>query len=459
MTKSVFYINKKNAVGNGKVKNTDIIQKCIDQCYEAGGGKVILEQGTYVCGTLYMKSNVTLEITASATLLASPDIEDYGRDTHYNRYKNEHDMDLCWIYAEDEENFSITGDGKIDGNAACFPNEESIYRPMMMRFLRCRYLHLSGLKLINAAAWTTAFLDSSYIWIENLYIKNETNYNGDGLDLDGCSHVFIRGCSITGTDDNLCLQAGSKNYPTEHIHISDCEFTSLCAGIRIGLKSVGIIRNVVIANCTMRNVWREGIKIECTEGGEITDVAVQNITMENVSRPFFAILNNRFEPDGLGNSIQLTEIPEVGKMQRIMIQNLIASDNKEMEKAHYRFENDLMGAPWFNGIRIDAAEGHYIEDLVLDNIRYRTVGGVKLRQIPDFYPKIQVQTEITGTLKAGNYYPDWSRTTFMDIRNVKRLWLSGVAFETIRKDEREAYKIEDCTVQKEEVYVFRSDEN
>ena len=42
---------------------------------------------------------------------------------------------------------------------------------------------------------------------------------------------------------------------------------------------------MVISNCTMRNIWREGIKLECTEGGSITDILVENVTMHNVRRP------------------------------------------------------------------------------------------------------------------------------------------------------------------------------
>ena len=56
---------------------------------------------------------------------------------------------------------------------------------------------------IDAAAWATAFLDSDFIWATDLHIENHRNYNGDGLDFDGCRHVWVRGCYIDGTDDNL----------------------------------------------------------------------------------------------------------------------------------------------------------------------------------------------------------------------------------------------------------------
>ena len=92
----------------------------------------------------------------------------------------------------------------------------------------------------------------------------------------------------------------------QDVHISDCAFTSVCAGIRIGLKSIGEISGVVISNCTMRNIRREGIKLECTEGGSITDILVENVTMHNVRRPIFADFEQPLPPDDLGSSVSWT---------------------------------------------------------------------------------------------------------------------------------------------------------
>ena len=447
-------ITEKGGVGDGKTLNTKCIQNCIDICSGKGGGTVLIDNGIYICGTIYLKSNVTLKITSSAKLLASPDIADYTDDTHYNRYKNEKNMDRCFIYAQDAENICLKGDGEINGNPAAFPNEGSIYRPMMIRFLRCKNIRLQGLKLMDSPAWTTAFLDSSYIWVRDVVINNTMHYNGDGLDFDGCSHVFVDGCSISGTDDNLCLQSSSKEFPVENIHISNCTFSSVCAAIRIGLKSIGDIRNVAISNCTMQNVWKEGVKIECTEGGSITDILVNNIAMHSVSKPIFVILNNRFMPDAPGNSIGLDEVPEIGTLARITFTNITATDGPELTVPQYRFNKDVMGAPWFNGIRIDAEDNHKIEDIILSNIRYSCNGGVKSGDIPDSYPDVLDQKLHPGKLSSDNYYPNWSRTTFMDIRNVNRLYLSNIQFSCFNDDEREKYLIEKSSVQKEEIYLI-----
>ncbi|MCR2806308.1 glycoside hydrolase family 28 protein [Paenibacillus soyae] len=438
----LFHVKEYGAKGDGATVDTAAIQAAIDSCHEAGGGYVVLAGGTFVSGTIFLKSNVYLQINPSATLLANPDIGDYSEGTHYNRYVNEKDMDKCLIYAEDASNIGVVGKGEINGNAEAFPNEGSIYRPMMMRFLRCRHIHVRDLRLHNSTAWTTAFLDSENIWCDSLDIRNDKRYNGDGLDYDGCQNVFVSNCKILGTDDNLCLQASSKDYPMKNVHISNCHFTSTCAAVRIGLKSVGDISNVTIQNCTFENVWREGIKIECTEGGRISDIAAQGLVMRNVTRPIFIILNNRL--DVIGSSIGLDEMPEIGELERIMLSDIIATDDEEMRSTHYRFTDDVMGSPSFNGIRVDACESHPIRDLTIRNMTYTCIGGVNKEDIPAHYPKVWDMRLEHPEEVSENYYPTWSRTTFMDIRGVDRLELEGVRLRALNEDTRESYLIENC---------------
>src|SRR5690606_12362698 len=159
-----------------------------------------------------------------------------------------------------------------------------------------------------------------------------------------------------------------------------CHFTSICAAVRIGLKSIGDISNVTIHNCTFENVWREGIKIECTEGGSISDIVAQGLVMNNVSRPIFIILNNRL--DIIGSSIGLDKLPELGTLERITLTDIVATDDDEMLNTHYRFTNDVMGCPSFSGIRVDANESHPIRDLTIRNLHYTFIGGVKKEDIP-----------------------------------------------------------------------------
>lgn len=435
------------------VKQTQRIQDALDMCEKAGGGKVILKEGTFVSGTLYMRNHVYLEVQQGAKLLASGDIRDYGVDTHHNRYRNEEAMDRCFIYGEDISDTGIIGFGMIDGNADRFPNEGDIYRPMMLRLLRCQNVHIKDVRLYNTAAWTCAFLDSSYLWIDGVDIRNEKKYNGDGLDFDGCSHVYVSNCNIRGTDDNLCLQASSKQYPVTDVHITNCSFSSICAAIRIGLKSIGDITDVVISNCTMHNVWREGIKIECTEGGNISDICISNIQMKNVTRPVFMILNNRFELEDYGSSVELMQMPLIGTMSRIFITDIYAVDEEEMKKTHYRFQDDIMGRPEFAGVRVDANKEYPIENCILRNFHYRFIGGVQKKDIPTEYPEVVDKLIHPNVKSSENYYPDWSRTAFMDIRNVRGLILDDIYLETLYEDERPPIMTEGCSVLKKELFV------
>lgn len=425
------------------------IQGAIDAAHAAGGGRVVLTGGKFTAGTLYLRSNVALHIAGDSRLTASPYLSDYASDTHHNRYRNERELDRCFIYAEDAENIALTGEGEINGSAAAFPNPGSVYRPMMIRFLRCRNVRLSGLRLHDAAAWTTAFLDSENITIDGLDIFNSTNYNGDGLDFDGCAHVRVDNCRISGTDDNLCLQSSSKKYPVHDIRVRNCLLSSICAGVRIGLKAIGDIYDVDIRNCRMENVWREGIKIECTEGGTIRDIRIDNIDMRNVRRPVFIILNNRFEPEGLGSSLELDTMPEIGRLEDVTISNIRAVDGPEMGCIHRRFGKDMMGSPAFNGIRVDAEKNHPIRDLTLSGISYTAVGGVGPEKLPKEYPEVVDRRKYPQARSSENYWPDWGRAAFMDIRNVDSLTLQNLDLRTLRPDGRPPVIVENCVMREQ----------
>lgn len=51
-----------------------------------------------------------------------------------------------------------------------------------------------------------------------------------------------------------------------------------------------------------------------------------------------------FEPEGLGSSVELTGMPRIGFMKRIMISHITAVDGEEMKKVNYRFHDDVMGS-------------------------------------------------------------------------------------------------------------------
>ena len=69
-----FIVTEFGDVNNGWAQATGTVQKAINMAGTVGGGTVVFPRGVFRCGTLEMRSNVTLELTNGAVLLASPDL-------------------------------------------------------------------------------------------------------------------------------------------------------------------------------------------------------------------------------------------------------------------------------------------------------------------------------------------------------------------------------------------------
>lgn len=74
-------ISKVGAVGDGKTMNTKAIQDAINNCaigslspYDC---KIRIPRGTFLTGSITLKSNMTLELASGAVLLGSPNSNDY----------------------------------------------------------------------------------------------------------------------------------------------------------------------------------------------------------------------------------------------------------------------------------------------------------------------------------------------------------------------------------------------
>lgn len=367
----VFDIRTYGASPNGETINTAFIQKAIDACTASGGGTVLVAGGSFVTGTIYLKDNVALHIAEGAVLMGSTDISDYATDTYKNIYANESHMDRCLIFARNAQHISIEGKGTINGQGQMehFPTDGS-QRPMLIRFLECSHLRMRDVNLINPAAWTSAWLYCEDIAIDGVRIDSRVNWNGDGLDFDGCRDVRVRGCSFNTSDDSICLQASRADRPCRDIVVSDCIFVSKWAGMRIGMSSLGDFENVAVSNCIFRDISDAGLKIQMCEGGTMKNMVFSNLVMQRVPRPVFMTFN-RFRL-GVDTPEEIPPMQAMGNMQF----NNISVDNSA-----------LTDVPC--GFVISGVPGHYIEGLAFHNITFRVPGGgtaedAAIQELPSF---------------------------------------------------------------------------
>jgi polygalacturonase len=82
-----FDVTQVGAARDGKSVATAAVTKAIDAAAAAGGGTVYFPAGTYLSGSIHLKSNVALYLDAGSTLLASPEASDYDR-AEPNQWEN-----------------------------------------------------------------------------------------------------------------------------------------------------------------------------------------------------------------------------------------------------------------------------------------------------------------------------------------------------------------------------------
>lgn len=431
------------------------LQKAIDVASRSGLC-LNLEEGVYQCGTLYLRDHTNLYLPSGCVLMGSGNICDYGNDTGENRYIDEEYMDRCFLYAEDCEDIHLYGGGEINGNGWAFHDEKDwqIPRPMLLRLYRCRNIVIEGLSLVDPASWTCAFLECESITARHLTCRALINLNGDGLDFDGCRQVLVEDCNFMQSDDCICLQNHKKETPMENVIIRRCRMTSQTCAVRIGMSSIGDIRDVHIHHCTLENVWREGIKVESSEGGTIEHLRFEDLIMLNVRRPLYYLCNNRIATKGVNT------VPPFGKVARIIAKRIRIIDTPEMQQTHFytfRGEKCVQGEPVFGGIRCDAPDKAPLEDICFSQIEYLAFGGVRRSQIPEGWPPVPDARTESLVGKADNYYPNWSRAVFLDCRNVQRLKINDVKLRCRLQDEREPVIIENCVMQTVSDWSFDPD--
>ncbi len=322
-----FSIVDYGAAADGKTDSTEAIRKAIATCFQAGGGRVIVPAGEFLTGAIQLKSKVNLHLDGGATLKFTTEPKAYLPAVR-TRFEG---ME-CWnysplIYAYEQENIAITGEGVLDGQASdenwwswkgrkgVNTNNQNIARARLAQFVadgvpvdqrrfgegeflrpsfiephRCKNVLIEGVRIRRSPMWEVHPLLSTNVIVRGLHISTH-GPNNDGCDPESCRDVLIEDCVFDTGDDCIAIKSGRNNdgrrvgVPTENVIIRRCTMKEGHGGVTIGSEISGGCRNVFVEDCTMDspNLDRAlRFKSNAVRGGVVESIFARNLTVGTV---------------------------------------------------------------------------------------------------------------------------------------------------------------------------------
>jgi polygalacturonase len=443
-----FDVTQFGAVADGKTLATPSVNKAIDAAADAGGGTVYFPAGTYLCGSIHLKSNIALYLDQGATILASPDpaaydvaepnqwdkLQDYGHSHFHN----------ALIWGENLENVSILGPGRIWGkglirNAGPRPaggagggDQRSGANPLpgdkAISMKLCHNVIIKDVSILTGG-WFAILVNG----VDNLTIDNvKIDTNRDGMDIINCRNVRVSNAFVNSPyDDGICLKSDyALGIPRsdENITITNSQVSGFDEGtfldgtfqrkvtygrnhddgptgrVKFGTESNGGFKNITISNVVFD--YCRGLALETVDGALLENVSISNVTMRDIVN---AAIFMR-----LGARMRAPEGTPVGALRRVSLSNFVVYN------ADPRFASIISGIP-----------GHDIEDLRLNNIRiYYQGGGTKEQAAlqPAEDEKTYPEPRMFGVMPAYGFF----------IRHVNGLQVNDVEVGYMKEDLRPA---------------------
>lgn len=277
---------------------TQKIQSAIDSCAKVGGGTVVFSTGTYISGSIQLKSRVSLQFEKGAILQGSDDYDDYKND--------------AFIYGNELSEIAIYGEGIIDGvNCVNSKGEEGFRGPHCIRLIKCKNITFKDFTIKNSANWAINCRYCSNGIVDKVSIRG----GHDGLHTRFCDNFKVDNCDFRTGDDAF---AGNDN---RNFIVTNCKINTSCNGFRIGCF------NFTVKNC---HLWGPGESVHKIQKRNNMLAAfvyfspkdenpklvsgnwtIENVTVENVDH--FFVYNFK---DGLWQTGQL--------LKNIRIENVTA---------------------------------------------------------------------------------------------------------------------------------------
>lgn len=447
MENRIYNVIDFGAVADGVTINSKAVQAAIDECSSQGGGTVLFADGEFVLSTVFLKSNVRIQIDKSAKLLGAPSFYDFApqEPVDYPLYQDaSHSyFDHSMFVGKKCDNIVFTGGGEIDMRSVW--DEDNVRgiggrgpKPIALR--ECNNVEIYDLEINNATDLAIYFAGCENVDIYNIKMRVYI----DGISPDNCKNVRIHDCDVESGDDGIVFKSSytlNRLGECRDITVKNCRVKSRCSAVKFGTETNGGFYNVVIDNVDVRETRITAIAIESVDGAIIDGLTLKNMYIRNVGAPLFIHLGLRMRgPAGR----------DIGRIRNITLENIVAEGPYEPWEAiawnmRTHHIGDTLQYPW------DFTSDHVygpqmtsnvcglpdipLENIVLRNVKFIMEGNVFewRKVVPDNangYPEVHIYGR---PLPAYGIY----------FRHIDGLVLDNVTVETYKADGREAFVFED----------------
>lgn len=275
------------AVGDGRTLDSPAINRAISACAVAGGGVVQVPAGTYRCGTIRLKTGVTLALGAGALIAGDSALDGYSPAVEQQNWSR------ALILATGATKIGIVGPGTIDGRNVHDPNgEEHIRGPHAIALYDCTDVSVRNVAIRDSGNYGIIVRSGEAVSIDGVSVEG----GWDGINMHDVRHATIAHCRFFTGDD--CL-AGAY---WQDVEVHDCFLNASANAIRVGGKDV-VFHDLEIegpakypAGTSLRRRLECGFQIlpqranaknKHTDLGPIDNITVERVRMRNVGTPIW----------------------------------------------------------------------------------------------------------------------------------------------------------------------------
>lgn len=432
------------AKADGITVNTCSIQKAIDFINENGGGRLVFTPGSYVTGSIYLKSNVTLHLTSGATLLGSTNPFDYIKDKQIGW--------MSMIFAIKQVNIGITGKGTINGRGFITANHmvnyihRGIYvdplkldrpnetnRPQNIYFRECKNVTITDITLKDPASWNETYDQCKNLYVDNIHTDSKSYWNNDGIDVVDCDSVVIKNSYFDAADDAICFKSHDVNSMCQNVVVDNCVGRSSANGLKFGTVSRGGFRNFKVTNLTIFDTYRSAITFAAVDGALIENIVVDGVRSINTGNVIFLRIGDRWSGG------------KKPSMKDITISNVYAEVPFFKPDAGYNYEGPVEDLPRnISPASIIGLPGYKIQNVKLKNIEIVYPGAGS----PLYAKRGLTNAELDSIPEMVAAYPEFSQFKELPawgfyIRHAEGIEFENVTFTALKKDYRPAIVLDD----------------